>query len=193
MRSSTGTTSTAATWPTSEEARYGRTTLRIGRGYRMPTSLCGRGIKGTYGRTWRVRRRARCGRRCSRVSGSAIARFSAALHRRRIAGLSAAWTAVRPRGNMPTTVIRAWGLHAARLRRERLRRSGPLRHSGPLRPAGLREAADMAVVVEGEDDDDNPNFDGGRRAAGGDGPDPSRRANRSEDIQNSAGRGAGVD
>src|ERR1017187_4987778 len=187
MRSSTGTTSTAATWPTSEEARYGRTTLRIGRGYRMPTSLCGRGIKGTYGRTWRVRRRARCGRRCNRVSGSAIARFSAALHRRRIAGLSAAWTAVRPHGNMLTTVIRAWVRHAVR------QLPVPLRHSGPLRPAGLREAADMAVVVEGEDDDDNPNFDGGRRAAGGNGPDPGRRANRSEDIQNSRGRGAGVD
>src|ERR1035441_5634307 len=113
----------------------------------MPTSLYGRSIKGTYGRTWRVRRRARYGRRCnSRVSGSATARSRATLHRRRIAGLSAAWTAARPRGNMPTTVIRAWARHAVGPRRERLQRSVR------LRLAGLPEAADTRAVAERDED-----------------------------------------
>src|ERR1019366_846166 len=192
-------TSTAGMWPACAEPRCGRTTLRTARGCLMPTSLCGRSIKGMYGRTWRVRRRARCGRRCSSrvVSGSAIARFRAALRRRRIAGFSAAWTAAPPQGNMPTTAIRAWAGQAVRLRRERLQRSVP------LRLAGLPEAADVPpgavaadvplVVVEGEDDNDSPNFDGGRRGGGGNGPDSSRRPNRPEDIRNSTGRGAGVD
>src|ERR1035438_8074481 len=180
MRSCTGTTSMAAIWPTAAEPRRGRTTRRIARGCHMPTTLCGRSIRGVYGRTWRVRRRRRYVRSCSsRVSASAIARFRATRRRRKIAGCSAAWIAAPPHGNRRTTVTRAWVRRVARRRREPLPRSVPLRHRG-LRaaevsavvahvPAVAAVAAEgRLVVVEGEDDNNgSPHLDGGRCADGG--------------------------
>src|ERR1035441_6460074 len=200
MRSCTGTTSMAAIWPTAAEPRRGRTTRRIARGCRMPTTLCGRSTRGVYGRTWRVRRRRRYVRSCSsRVSASAIARFRATRRRRKIAGYSAAWTVAPPRGNRRTTVIPAWARRAAR------RRSVPLRHRGlraaevsaavahvPAAAAVAAEGRLVVVVVEGEDDNGSPNLDGGRCADGGNRTDPRRRANRPEDFRNSTGGGPGT-
>src|ERR1019366_9545934 len=158
--------------------RRGRTTRRIARGCRMPTTLCGRSIRGVYGRTWRVRRRRRYVRSCSsRVSASAIARFHATRRRRKIAGCSAAWTAAPPRGNRRTTVIPAWARRAAR--RHRGLRAAEVSAAVAHVPAVAAVAAEgrLAVVVEGEDDNGSPNLDGGRCADGGNRTDPRRRAN----------------
>src|ERR1017187_3788251 len=202
MGSCTGTTSMAAIWPTAAEPRRGRTTRRTARGCRMPTTLCGRSIRGVYGRTWRVRRRRRYVRSCSsRVSASAIARFRATRRRRKIAGYSAAWTVAPPRGNRRTTVIPAWARRAVRRRSEPLPRSVPLRHRG-LRAAEVSAAVAhvpavaaegrLVVVVEGEDANGSPNLDGGRCADGGDRTDPRRRANRPENFRNATGGGPGT-
>jgi len=92
-------------------------------------------------------------------------------------GFSAAWTTARRHGNKPdhgySSIGRGTQFACARaapaqrsapakpgLRRRRRRRT-------PHRGRWWRVAADVRLVVEEGDDNDNPNFDGGRCVGGG--------------------------